>query len=401
MDDLPARGSCRRRGTFTSRQQPRRVVALTLWVTRRGWYRRIPRAGAQAQDYAPLDAPLVVEQVPGRPIYYFCRQSRRSGRANQGNTSNAGFVVTSDGVVVFDALGTPSLGLAMLQEIRERTDAPVRYNVVSHYHADHIYGLQAFSDHSAPVIIAQDRAREYKERTRRPPTSAPASGSISVAQALAPWVNENTRVVPPDITFNDRMTLTLGGKRFQMIYAGPAHSASDMMMMVEPDGVLFAGDIVQNGRIPFMNSDDVDTGQWLQAPRGGGEARSEIHHPGPRPAVDRRQGSDRLHPRLHPICPRRPWARRCENWTDFDVAYRQTDWSKYAGHASVRRQQPRQRLSHLSGAGEDPVPALERAREAQRLRFRKDSIGAVARERGRSYIVWSMHIGMPNRVEHR
>lgn len=50
-----------------------------------------------------------------------------------------------------------------------------------------------------------------------------------------------------------------------MIYAGPAHSASDMMMMVEPDGVLFAGDIVQNSRIPFMNSDDVNTKQWLEA----------------------------------------------------------------------------------------------------------------------------------------
>ena len=60
-------------------------------------------------------------------------------------------------------------------------------------------------------------------------------------------------------------TLTLGGKHFQMIFAGPAHSASDMMMMVEPDGVPFAGDIVQNGRIPFMNSDDVDTRQWLKA----------------------------------------------------------------------------------------------------------------------------------------
>lgn len=71
--------------------------------------------------------------------------------------------------------------------------------------------------------------------------------------------------MPPDITFAERVTLTLGGKRFVLLYAGPAHSASDMMMMVEPDGVLFAGDIVQNGRIPHMNSDDVDTGRWLAA----------------------------------------------------------------------------------------------------------------------------------------
>ena len=46
------------------------------------------------------------------------------------------------------------------------------------------------------------------------------------------------------------MTITLGDRRLTLLYAGPAHSASDMMMMVEPDGVLFAGDIVQNSRIP-------------------------------------------------------------------------------------------------------------------------------------------------------
>ena len=82
---------------------------------------------------------------------------------------------------------------------------------------------------------------------------------------MFPWINKDTRVVPPDITFNDKMGISIGGKRLSLIYAGPAHSGSDIMMMVEPDGVLFAGDIVQNGRIPFMNSDDVNTSQWLKA----------------------------------------------------------------------------------------------------------------------------------------
>src|ERR1019366_9662534 len=83
--------------------------------------------------------------------------------------------------------------------------------------------------------------------------------------ALFPWVDGNPRVVPPDITFGERMGITLGDRRLTLIYAGPAHSSSDIMMMVEPDGVLFAGDIVQNSRIPFMNSDDVNTKQWLEA----------------------------------------------------------------------------------------------------------------------------------------
>jgi glyoxylase-like metal-dependent hydrolase (beta-lactamase superfamily II) len=283
-------------------------------------------APASAQDYPPLDDPIVFEQVPGAPVYYTVGKPGVPSLANEGHTSNAGYVVTFAGVVVFGALGTPSLGLAMLQDIRQRTDAPIRYNVVSHYHADHIYGLQAFRDYSDTIIIAQDRAREHKEENEETADERSSQRLEQRRQALAPWVNENTHVVPPDVTFNDRMTL--GGRRFRLIYAGPAHSASDIMMMVEPDGVLFAGDIVQNGRIPHMNSDDVNTGQWLAA-------LSEVEKLDPKFIIP---GRGRLSTaakdaiaftRDYVQYVRAAMGAAVQNWTDFDVAYRQTDWSKY------------------------------------------------------------------------
>src|SRR5271168_371639 len=121
-------------------------------------------AKAQSQDhYAPLDHRLVVEQVPGTKIFYSIGSPGIPGKENQGNTSNAGFVVTDAGVVVFDALGTPSLGWALLQDIQKRTDKNIRFVVASHYHADHIYGLQAFKDHSGAEIVAQERVAEYTE----------------------------------------------------------------------------------------------------------------------------------------------------------------------------------------------------------------------------------------------
>jgi len=293
----------------------------------------LPYSGAGAQtakpeQYAPLTRPLELEQVHGHHIYYSIGNPGIPGKANEGNTSNAGFVVTPDGVVVFDALGTPSLGWALLEEIRKLTGKPIRYNVVSHYHADHIYGLQAFKDHTATVIIAQDRAREYKENEETADERADQRLDQRRA-ALAPWVNKDTRVVPPDITFNDRLTLSLGGKRFQMIYAGPAHSASDMMMMVEPDGVLFAGDIVQNSRIPFMNSDDVDTKQWLAALGAVLKLDPKFIIPGhglPSTAVKEAIAFTRDY--IEYV--RAAMRKAVENWTDFDVAYRRTDWSKYA-----------------------------------------------------------------------
>ena len=285
---------------------------------------------ATAQDYAPLDTPLQLRQVPDAPIYYSIGHPGVPAKRNEGNTSNAGFVVTSDGVVVFDALGTPSLGWALLQAIRKTTDKPVRYVMLSHYHADHIYGLQAFKDHTRAVIIAQDRAREYKEQDEEIADERAGARLTQRREALAPWVDDKTRVVPPDLTFNDRLTLTLGGKTFRMIYAGPAHSASDMMMMVEPDGVLFAGDIVQNGRVPFMNSDDVDTKQWLKGLQEVGRLEPQFIIPGHgQPSIAAKEAIAFTHDYIEYV--RGAMQKAVDNWTDFDVAYKDTDWSKYKG----------------------------------------------------------------------
>lgn len=287
----------------------------------------MPAVAEAVEPYPPLLRPLTVEQVPGAPIYYTIGSPGIPEQKNQGHTSNAGFVVTADGVVVFDALGTPSLGWNLLEAIKKITAAPVRYNVVSHYHADHIYGLQAFKDHSAGIVIAQQRATEYREDEET--AGERAEQRLDQRRlALAPWVDVSTRVVPPDITFDRRMTLFLGGKRFVLVYAGPAHSASDLLMMVEPDGVLFAGDVVQNGRIPFMNADDVDTANWLRS-------LAEVETLGPkfiipghgRPSTNAKDAI--AFTRDYIAYVRAAMGKATEDWVDFDAAYQQTDWSKY------------------------------------------------------------------------
>lgn len=289
-------------------------------------------AFAQNADdtYAPLTRPLTIEQVPGTQIYYSIGVPGVPGKANEGNTSNAGYVITNEGVVVFDTLGTPSLGWALLQDIRKRTDKKIRYVVLSHYHADHIYGLQAFKDHTDAVIVAQDRAREYKENDDEIADERVGERLKQRRAALAPWVNEKTRVVAPDITFSQRATITLGGHTFTMIYGGPAHSASDMMMMVQPEGVLFAGDIVQNGRIPFMNSDDVDSSVWLAALNEVLKLDPRFIVPGHgKPSTQAKEAITFTRDYIAYV--RDTMSKAVENWVDFDAAYAQTDWSKYKG----------------------------------------------------------------------
>lgn len=282
---------------------------------------------AQTAPYPPTTIPLKIDQVQGRPIYYSTGNPGVPGKDNEGNTSNAGFVVTSDGVVVFDALGTPSLGSALLQQIRKVTDKKIRYMIASHYHADHIYGLQAFKDRTDAVIVAQERAGEYKENEE----TADEKANQRLDQrrgVLFPWVDKNTRVVPPDITFRDRMTIALGDKRLTLLYAGPAHSSSDMMMLVEPDGVLFAGDIVQNSRIPHMNSDDVSTTQWLAALGEVEKLDPKFIIPGHGKASTQAKEAIAF-TRDYIQTVRNAMAAAVQDWTEFDVAYEKTDWSKY------------------------------------------------------------------------
>ena len=280
-----------------------------------------------APPYAPITVPLSIDQVPGKPVWYSTGNPGVPGGDNEGNTSNAGFVITSDGVVVFDALGTPSLGWALLQEIRKVTDRKIRYVVASHYHADHIYGLQAFRDHTDAVIVAQERAGEYRDNEE----TADEKASQRLDQrrgALYPWVDRDTRVVPPDITFRDRMTIALGDRRLTLLYAGPAHSSSDLMMLVEPDGVLFAGDIVQNSRIPHMNSDDVSTTQWLAALGEVEKLDPKFIIPGHgRASTEAKQAIAFTRDYIQYL--RSVMAKAVQDWTDFDVAYQATDWSKY------------------------------------------------------------------------
>jgi glyoxylase-like metal-dependent hydrolase (beta-lactamase superfamily II) len=278
-------------------------------------------------DYAPITKPLSVQQVPGKAVYYSIGDTNIPSKSNEGNTSNGGFVVTDDGVVVFDALGTPSLGWALLQQIRLVTDKPVRYVVVSHYHADHIYGLQAFKDHTAALVVAQERAAEYRENDE----TADERADARLRQrrgALSPWVDEHTRVIAPDLTFAERATVNLGGKRFVLLYAGPAHSASDMMMMVEPDGVLFAGDIVQNGRIPHMNSDDVSTDRWLQALRQVESLKPSFIVPGHgQPSTEAARAINFTAGYIAYV--RKTMKAAVDAWTDFDTAYAGADWTAY------------------------------------------------------------------------
>jgi glyoxylase-like metal-dependent hydrolase (beta-lactamase superfamily II) len=179
-----------------------------------------------------------------------------ASRQNQGFMSNAGFVVTPEGVVVFDALGTPALARKMIAEIRKLTAQPIRTVIVSHWHADHYYGLQAFKEAGAEI---------WAHEASRANLGSEAAGDrlAQRRELLAPWVDASFRVVPADRWLAGDVDFRLGGVDFRVRHVGPAHSPEDLVLFVAGDGVLFSGDTVFRGRVPFVG--EADSKAWLAA----------------------------------------------------------------------------------------------------------------------------------------
>ncbi|MEO1940831.1 MAG: MBL fold metallo-hydrolase, partial [Candidatus Thioglobus sp.] len=207
----------------------------------------------QAEEYEAVDVEVKAQKLIGDAYYV----PGMSGAATEyeGFISNAGFVVTNEGVVVFDALGTPSLAHAMLGEIRKITDQPIKIVVMSHYHADHLYGLQVFKDEGAQVW-APKGTWDYLD-------SETAENLLeSRRTALFPWVTDDTYLVKPDRIIDQDIKFSLGAHEFMINYFGKVHSDGDMSLLSVKDQTLYSGDIIFEGRLPFVG--DANIIDWVK-----------------------------------------------------------------------------------------------------------------------------------------
>jgi glyoxylase-like metal-dependent hydrolase (beta-lactamase superfamily II) len=238
---------------------------------------------------------------------------------NYGFISNAAFVVTADGVVVFDTLGTPSLGAQLLATIRSVSDAPIKRIYISHYHADHMYGNQAFAGTGAE-IVASDGAKRYLEGEVAQQRLAERRLSLS------PWVNENTLIVPPDRYLQQEERFTLGGVTIRVVDVGSAHSEGDLALFVETDGVLFSGDIIFQDRIPFLGTSN--SAEWLAVLDEMERADVAVIVPGHGRAAEN-PGKIVSLTKNYLAYVRASMQQAVADWVPFDEAYEATDWGDF------------------------------------------------------------------------
>ena len=179
-----------------------------------------------------------------------------TGRGSEGRP-NAGFLVTSEGVVVIDALASPQQGQQLVDAIRRVTPAPITWLVLTHHHPDHHFGGVVFRRLGAEVIAHPDRR-----------VLASEAGEDAL---IADWV----RVVGLDamrgFEFADRPdrpvtavdTLQLGERTLIISHPGAAHSAGDLMVWLPRDRILFAGDLLIEDGVTMVV--DGNSGELLKA----------------------------------------------------------------------------------------------------------------------------------------
>jgi glyoxylase-like metal-dependent hydrolase (beta-lactamase superfamily II) len=149
------------------------------------------------------------------------------------------FLVTPAGIIATDPIDADAARW-LKAEWMKRFAKPVRYLIYSHDHADHSSGGEVFAD--SAVVIAHERAKETILRHRRP-------------------------TAVPDLTFSDRLTVELGGKKVELIYLGKNHSNNSIVMRFPDEKVLFAVDFVPVKSLPFRDFPDGYIADWIESLR--------------------------------------------------------------------------------------------------------------------------------------
>lgn len=154
---------------------------------------------------------------------------------------NIGAVEAEDFVVCIEALATPVAARDWLARLREHTDKPVRYLVLSHYHAVRVLGASAFD---ADVIVAHENTKALiAERGRQDWESE---------FGRMPRLFREPESIPgltwPSATFTDRFTIELGAERGQLVlqYCGRGHTEGDIVAWLPQQKIVFAGDLVES-----------------------------------------------------------------------------------------------------------------------------------------------------------
>ncbi len=169
---------------------------------------------------------------------------------------NTGIVIGDNAVLVADTQATPAMAADVVRRIREVTDKPIRYVVLTHYHAVRVLGASAYQPQQ--IIASQDTLDLIRER-----------GEQDKASEIGrfPRLFRNVETVPagltwPTITFTGKMTLWLGRLEVQLLQLGRGHTKGDTVVWLPQERTLLSGDLVEFDATPYAG--DAYFQDWPQ-----------------------------------------------------------------------------------------------------------------------------------------
>ncbi|MEH0167583.1 MBL fold metallo-hydrolase [Roseateles microcysteis] len=194
---------------------------------------------------------------------------------------NTGIVIGDDAVMVVDTQATPVMAEDVIRRIREVTDKPIKYVLLSHYHAVRVLGASAYKPEH--IIASEDTLDLIKER-----------GEQDKASEIGrfPRLFRNVESVPPGLTwptltFTGKMTLWLGKLEVQILQLGRGHTKGDTVVWLPQDKVLFSGDLVEFDATPYAG--DAYFQDWPQTLDRLAALKPEKLVPGRGPALQNAQ----------------------------------------------------------------------------------------------------------------
>lgn len=157
---------------------------------------------------------------------------------------NSGVIIADDGVLVMDAQATPVQAEKLISRIREITDAPIKYLVLSHYHAVRVLGAAAYEAEN--IIASRGTYDNIVERGQQ---------DFESEVGRFPRLFDQVETVPgltwPSIVFEDKLTLWMGGREVQLLHLGRSHTKGDIVAWLPEEKICFSGDMVEYGATPY------------------------------------------------------------------------------------------------------------------------------------------------------
>lgn len=157
---------------------------------------------------------------------------------------NIGVVLGGDEALVVDTRSTHAQAREILADLRALTTARVTVVVDTHGHFDHAYGNHAFRP---ATIWGHERCVDFMARTGEARRPRIAAETPEIAADLADVI-----IDPPDRVFDDRATVEVGGRQVELQFLGRGHTDHDAVVVVPGADVLFAGDLLENGAVPYF-----------------------------------------------------------------------------------------------------------------------------------------------------